>query len=941
MLSSLLLGVAVPLTPAAEPRFPPRGNWRAEEGKLAFESVPHARYDFRGLLGQRIDANVENWLLRAPQANPGILDMFRLRDRKPEPNLVPWAGEFIGKYLLSAIPVLRMKDAPELPELLSQLVRDLIATQAEDGYLGPFPTPTRLQGNWDLWGHYHVLQALLLWHEETGDAAALAAARRAADLICRTYLDQPRRVFDAGSQEMNMAILHGFGHLYRLTGDTRYLRLMREIEKDWERAGDYLRTGLAGMEFFQTPRPRWESLHDLQGLLELHRITGDPRYREAFEHHWRSLARWDRHNTGGFSSGEQATGNPYSSGPIETCGTVAWLALTADMLRLTGSASVADELELSTFNAGAGAQHPSGRWWTYNTPMNGLREASAHAIVFQARADTPELNCCAVNGPRVLALLPEWAVMRTADGLAVNYYGPGRFQGQLPDGTSVTLRQETRYPLSGQVRLWVEPAEPRRFSLRLRVPGWSKPSEARINQVALKQLRAGRYFESTRRWQKGDLVELNIDMGLRVVPGDREARGKVSLYRGPLLLAFDQKYNALDKDALPPLDLARLSDAKVLSEVSAEDLRGDPLKPWLLIELPARNGRTIRLSDFASAGATGTRYRSWLAAEPDPPPPVFTRSPPDGATIPIQSSWFAWTGPAKTNATVTEYRLSVGDTPDLGVPLVEVPGIGQNRYALDEPLKRRLPSQRWCYWRVVTVNANGRTENVGPPARFRIDPSLAPTADAGSEGVRKGPDRLLVRALLQGKTQTEFGRLKRSIGFKPAPGPDGQPNHAVQLDGKTQMLSFELEEWPETDYSAALWIRMTKPPEKRVRQIVSAWAGPMDDPLRLCVEDGKLFARLEAQQAYSTEGVPVEPGRWYHCAVVKEGTQLRLYVDGALASSTAVPGVVWSSAQDFALGGNPHFSGDEFLAARFCQFTFYGRALTGPEIATLAAQFAK
>lgn len=293
------------------------------------------------------------------------------------------------------------------------------------------------------------MQALLLWHEASGDAAALQAAKRAADLVCKTFLDGPPRVYDAGSHEMNMAVIHGLGGLYRRTGETRYLQMMREVEKDWEQAGDYLRSGLAGIEFFQSPRPRWESLHDLQGLLELYRITGDPRYRQAFEHHWRSIARWDRHNTGGFSSGEQATGNAYSPAAIETCCTVAWMALTIDMLRLTGDPLCADELELSTFNGVAGAQHPSGRWWTYNTPMDGVREASAHSIVFQARAGTPELNCCSVNARRSLGMLSDWAVMNDNAGLVVNYYGPGAFEGRLANGTRVRLRWETDYPGSG------------------------------------------------------------------------------------------------------------------------------------------------------------------------------------------------------------------------------------------------------------------------------------------------------------------------------------------------------------------------------------------------------------------------------------------------------------------------------------------------------------
>ena len=96
------------------------------------------------------------------------------------------------------------------------------------------------------------------------------------------------------------------------------------------------------------------------------------------------------------------------------------MALTVDALRLTGDPVAADELELSTFNGDARRPAPVGRWWTYNTPMDGVREASHHTIVFQARAGTPELNCCSVNGPRGLGMLSEWAVIQTDEGLAVS-----------------------------------------------------------------------------------------------------------------------------------------------------------------------------------------------------------------------------------------------------------------------------------------------------------------------------------------------------------------------------------------------------------------------------------------------------------------------------------------------------------------------------------------
>ena len=931
-----------------------------ENGALTFLSVGHPRFQFGGVLGQRINANVDNWLLRAPTANPGILEMFRVRDRAPTPNLVPWAGEFVGKYLLSAIQALRMTDNPALKKQVAEVVAGLIVSQADDGYLGPFPKAIRLKANWDLWGHYHCMGALLMWHDDTGDEAALTACRRAADLICRTFLDQPMRVFDAGSHEMNMAVIHGLGQLYRHTGEARYLRMMHEIEKDWERAGDYLRSGVNGLEFFQSPRPRWESLHDLQGLLELYRITGEEKYRTAFEHHWRSIARWDLHNSGAFSSGEQATGNPYAPGAIETCCTIAWMALTVDMLALTGDPHVADELELSTFNGAAGAQHPSGRWWTYNTPMDGVREASAHTIVFQSRAGTPELNCCSVNAPRSLGMLSEWALMAAADGLVLNYYGAGKFSGKLADGTAINFVELTDYPLSGRVKVIVEPSKPRAFNLRLRIPGWSRSTTVRVHGTAGEMVTAGHYLELNRRWQKGDVVELEFDLGLRFVTGARETAGKVSLYRGPLLLAYDQRDNDFDEAAIPPLDLSRLRETKLVMagpegprsrrgdeadsswRVSNRKVRlltsaatADILSPWLLLDVTGRDGRQLRLRDFASAGCDGTRYRSWLTAEDSPPPPVVTRTPADGATIPTAKSPFKWT--TKTNSMLSEYRLVVSDMPDFSRTQIELGGITQNRCVVDETEKRKLSPGRWYYWKVISHNQHGETGDVQPTARFKVDPSLSPPPEDLSGGNAEGPGGVLLRAALHGGPKPEFGQLKRATDFKPATGPDHQPQHAVALNGQAQMLIYGIEEFPDENYSMAVWVKISALPENHPGQIFSAWAVPMDDPARICVEQGKLFARVESQQGFSTEGVAIEAGRWHHVAVVKSGSQLTLYLDGKARGSVGVPAYLNSAARSVALGGNPNYSGNESLAAEFSAFAFFNRALTEEEINALAS----
>ena len=183
--------------------------------KIIFEKPSEPHFVFSNTMGERVKVNLDNWLLRAPGANPGMMEMFRVRDRQPKPELVPWAGEFVGKYLISAIQDRRMTDSHDLDALIRNVIADLISCQADDGYLGPFTKEERLLGHWDLWGHYHWMLALMMWHEETGHTDALNCVIRAADLVCQTYLDTDRKVLDAGSHEMNMAIIHVLGWLYR------------------------------------------------------------------------------------------------------------------------------------------------------------------------------------------------------------------------------------------------------------------------------------------------------------------------------------------------------------------------------------------------------------------------------------------------------------------------------------------------------------------------------------------------------------------------------------------------------------------------------------------------------------------------------------------------------------------------------------------------------
>jgi DUF1680 family protein len=614
-----------------------------------------------GVLGDYVSGIIERWLLVAPLANPAMLEMFRDRDSPPLRDMVPWAGEFAGKYLTSAVQVLCLTGDARLRAWLGEFTAHLLDLQDADGYLGPWPRECRLtnaqidgKSTWDTWGHYHIMLGLLLWHGESGDSRALQGAIRIADRLCTQYGGDPAvRLVDTLNTDKNLAPVHALCMLYRVTGTQRYLDMALQIVAEFAArgpegplAGDYVRQALDGVPFYQTSKPRWESLHSIMGLAELYWITGEATYRRAFEHLWWSMLELERHNNGGFTSGEKATGNPYDPHAIETCCTIAWIAMGVEMLKLTGNSIIADEIELATLNSVLGMHSSTGRWATYDTPMDGVRRASAHTIVFQAREGSPELNCCSVNSPRGFGMLSEWALMRSEDALLLNLYGPATITAapttdhSSPIETGITLTQVTDYPASGHIALQVDPATPCDFCLKLRIPHWSRDTQVQVNGEPIADVRDGTYLPIRRRWVRGDTVVIDLDMSLHFWSGERECQGLTSIYRGPVLLTYDHRYNLHlaqdaprrkrsdaewqeDKAALlpvPALDASRMQGRQVRWE--------DWLPPALLLEYTAADGTPVRLCDFGSAGEAGTPYRTWLSIDHAPGAVAFSRQNP-------------------------------------------------------------------------------------------------------------------------------------------------------------------------------------------------------------------------------------------------------------------------------------------------------------------------
>jgi DUF1680 family protein len=166
--------------------------------------------------------------------------------------------------------------------------------------------------------------------------------------------------------------------------------------------------------------------------------------------------------------------------------------------------------------------------------------------------------CCPTNVTRFLPSLPGYVYAQRDDTVYVNLFIGGSGKVRTKDN-EIVLKQQTRYPWDGAVKITVEPEKEAEFTVKIRIPGWARnepmPSDlyryAKGNKqpVVLKVngrevgLNVEKGFAKLRgKWKKGDLIELTLPMSVRRVLCNEQVednRGKEALERGPIVYCVE------------------------------------------------------------------------------------------------------------------------------------------------------------------------------------------------------------------------------------------------------------------------------------------------------------------------------------------------------------------------------------------------------------------
>jgi DUF1680 family protein len=172
--------------------------------------------------------------------------------------------------------------------------------------------------------------------------------------------------------------------------------------------------------------------------------------------------------------------------------------------------------------------------------------------------------------------------------LYINLFVAGKSTIEMNRGT-VHIKQGTRYPWDGHVRIMVEPEAAGEFDVHVRIPGWARgqpvPSdlyhylneegERVVLQVNGKSIvfDLEKGFARIRRvWQAGDVIDLKLPMPTRrVLCHERVSDniGKVALERGPLVYCAEWPDHTKSV-----FDLVVLDDVDLKAEYRPELLNG-------------------------------------------------------------------------------------------------------------------------------------------------------------------------------------------------------------------------------------------------------------------------------------------------------------------------------------------------------------------------------
>ena len=569
-----------------------------------------------GFWGQRLEVNRRATIptIHRQLLETGRLDALNLdwREGRPHKPQLFWDSD-VAKWLEAACYAQVTHPDADNAARLEDTVERFAKAQQPDGYLNSYLTAVEPDKRWqnlrdwhELYCAGHLIEAAVAHHQATGNQRLLQVACRYADYIGNVFGpgDGQKRGYP-GHEEIELAFLK----LFRATGNASYLAQSRFFIDERGRQPHYfdleseargetpgvMRYG-GSYAYTQAHRPVREqdvvvghavrAMYLYSAMADLAGETGDESLLHACERLFDNLVAKRLYITGGIGSTATNEGFtrdydlPNEEAYAETCAAIGLIFWTHRMLQLTGNGKYADLMERCLYNGAVSGVSMDGERFFYVNPLAAARQAALE-VPGNTPEDMPErlqpdrkpffgCACCPPNIARLIASLGGYVYSQSAEDAVVHLYVESECRLQVAAGQA-TIRQRGNYPWDGRVQIEVEPDQTREFGLRLRLPGWCRDFDLRVNGDAVTVEPELGYLRIVRTWSAGDEVELDLQMPVERAYSHPQVQanwGRVALTRGPLVYCLE------GIDNCDPVDLLALPREAELSAAFEPDLLG-------------------------------------------------------------------------------------------------------------------------------------------------------------------------------------------------------------------------------------------------------------------------------------------------------------------------------------------------------------------------------
>lgn len=501
------------------------------------------------------------------------------------------------KWLEAVAAVYAVNKDPELDALMDKFIEQVVKAQRADGYIHtPVIIEERNKGidthsehrdqtvigtkvgaedekgafanrlNFETYNLGHLMMASITHYRATGKRTLFDAAIKATDFLCHFY--------ETASAELARNAIcpsHYMGvvEMYRATGNPRYLELSKnliDIRGMVENGTDDNQDRIPFREQYNAMGHAVRANYLYAGVADVYAETGEAQLMKNLTSIWNDIVNRKMYVTGACGAlydGTSPDGTCYEPDSIqkvhqsygrayqlpnstahnETCANIGNMLFNWRMLESTGDAKYADIVETALYNSVLSGVSLDGKRYFYTNPLR-LSDDFPYTLRWpRERQEYISCFCCPPNTLRTICEAQNYAYTVSENALWCNLYGQSELTTKLGKH-DLEVSQVTGYPYDGKVMLTFR-AVPKKqeMALHLRIPAWCDRATVKVNgEVVDVPVKANTYATLNRVWKKGDVVELDMEMRVKLMESNplvEETRNQVVVKRGPLVYCLE------------------------------------------------------------------------------------------------------------------------------------------------------------------------------------------------------------------------------------------------------------------------------------------------------------------------------------------------------------------------------------------------------------------